>query len=550
MSKELLYHSDARKRIQSGVNKVADAVKATLGPKGRNVIFRNGDNITVTNDGVTVARQIELQDEYENLGALLVKEVAGKTNDDAGDGTTTTTVLLQTILEKGLKHTEIGNDPMLIRDGMNIAVNVAIKTIEEVSQEVKTKEEMKHVATISAQDSEIGEIIAESMDALGKDGVITIEESSGYKLESDIVKGMKIARGYASHYMANQNTNKAEIVAPTVVVTDKKFSSSSEIVPILSKLLPAGKKDIVLFCQEITGDALATLVLNKVKGIVNIIAVQIPTVGEYGREVLSDVAYLTGATVISEETGIKIQEITDADLMASLGSADRIKVTKEDTVIVGGQGGQLQERIDAIQKEIEEEEDDFKVKKLKERMAKLTGGVGVIKVGGATQTEVKEKLYKVEDALNATRAAVEGGIVPGGGIALLRAKFAIENEIGRLKVMSDKPLNDQEELGMRIIADSLDAPIRQILANAGVMDIALVLEAVKKSTNNQEGFNFKQITSGQTSFNMIDAVKEGIVDPAKVTISALTNASSVAGSILTSEVCIVDRVEEKSDKQA
>lgn len=548
MSKELLYHSDARKRIQSGVNKVADAVKATLGPKGRNVIFRNGDNITVTNDGVTVARQIELQDEYENLGALLVKEVAGKTNDDAGDGTTTTTVLLQTILEKGLKHTEIGNDPMLIRDGMNVAVNIAIKTIEEVSQEVKTKEEMKHVATISAQDSEIGEIIAESMDALGKDGVITIEESSGYKLESDIVKGMKIARGYASHYMANQNTNKAEIVAPTVVVTDKKFSSSQEIVPILSKLLPAGKKDIVLFCQEISGDALATLVLNKVKGIVNIIAVQIPTVGEYGREVLSDVAYLTGATVISEETGIKIQEITDADLMASLGSADRIKVTKEDTVIVGGQGGKLQERIDAIQKEIEEEEDDFKVKKLKERMAKLTGGVGVIKVGGATQTEVKEKLYKVEDALNATRAAVEGGIVPGGGIALLRAKFAIENYLNGEREMVDG--YEQVELGVRIIADSLDAPIRQILANAGVMDIALVLEAVKKSTNNQEGFNFKQITSGQTSFSMIDAVKEGIVDPAKVTISALTNASSVAGSILTSEVCIVDRVEEKSDKQA
>lgn len=547
MSKEILFSTNARTQIKAGVDKVADAVKATLGPRGRNVIFRNGDKITVTNDGVTVAKQIDLKDEYENLGALLVKEGADKTNDDAGDGTTTFTVLLQSILKQGLKFTEIGNDPMLIREGINKAVELAIQKIESTSKEVKDKAEMKHVATISAQDEQIGEIIAEAMDLVGKDGVITIEESGGYKIESEVVKGMKLSRGFLSPYFANPATNKAEVENPTVLITDKKFSSSNEIIPILTKLVPQGKKDIVLFCQELSGDALATVVLNKIKGVVNIVAIQIPVAGEYGRETLTDIAYLTGGQVISEETGVKVQDIPAETLNTYIGSADKIKVSKLDTIIIGGKGAKIQERIDSIQKEISEEEDAFKEKKLKERLAKLTGGVGVIKVGGATQTEIKEKLYKVEDALNATKAAVEQGIVPGGGIALIKAKFAIEEYLSGDR--EAKLGADQIDLGIRIVADALDAPMRQILANAGITDIAVILETVKQSKSITDGFNFKNINANQSDIKIIDAIKEGIVDPAKVTISALANAASIASAVLTSEVAIVDEVEEKSSKQ-
>ncbi len=543
MGKEILYHSEARKRIKDGVDKVANAVKTTLGPRGRNAIFRIGDKIVITSDGVTVARQISFKDEYENLGSQLVKEVATKTNDDAGDGTTTSTVLLQAILEKGLKHTEIGNDPMLLREGILRGVKMAIDEITQNAKEVKTKEEMKHVATISAQDEQIGEIIADAMDKVGKEGVITIEESGGYKIEADIVRGMKLNRGFVSPYMANPATNKAEIENPVILLTDKKFSSAKELLPILNTLASTGKRDIVIFAQEFIGDALAVLVLNKIKGILNVVAIQIPTVGEYGMETLEDMAYLTGGEVISETKGHKFQENNANELIQYLGTAEKVKVTKEDTVIIGGKGTKIEERAKSIQDQIDQEEDNFKSKKLQERLAKLIGGVGVIRVGGATQTEIKEKLYKIEDALNATKAAVEQGIIPGGGVALIKAKFAIENYL-----ISDREvISEDEEKGLKILAEALESPLRQILFNAGVSDIALILELIRKSKNG-EGFNFKGITAESVPTSMIDAIKEGIVDPAKVTISALVNAASVASSILTSETVIVDEVEDKSDK--
>jgi len=542
MSNSILYDIEARKKIKMGVDKVANAVKTTLGPRGRNVIFRRGEKIIVTNDGVTVAKQINLKDEYENLGASLVKEVASKTNDIAGDGTTTSTVLLQEILNKGISRIETGIDATLVRKGLLKGAEIAIKKIKEISQEIKTKEEMKYVANISAQDLEIGEVISDAMEKVGKDGVITIEESNGYKIESEIVNGMKLNRGYVSPFMADQNTQKIDIQKPVILVTDKKFTSAKELLPILEQLSVSGRKNIVIFAQEFSGDALATIVINKMKGILNIAGVSVPVIGEYGSEVLEDIAILTGGILISEISGIKFEDLKGDSLNQVIGEAERIKITRDDTIVIGGQGQKLEDRINSLSELIKQEDDDFKIKKLKDRIAKLKGGVGIIKVGGLTQTEIKEKLYKVEDALNATKAAVEEGIIVGGGVALIKAKEEID-----LYLKQDRNESEEEIIGLKIMSEALESPLRQILKNAGINDISSIIEKLRK-TSKEKGFDFKGLDKN-SEIVIIDAIKKGIVDPVKVTISALENATSIAGSILTSEVAIIeDKEEEKRIK--
>ena len=521
MAKMLKFGEDARKSMQIGVNKLADTVKVTLGPKGRNVVLdKKFGAPLITNDGVSIAREIELEDPYENMGAQLVKEVATKTNDVAGDGTTTATLLAQAIIREGLKNVTAGANPILLRNGIKIAVDKAVEEIKKISKQVEGKEDIARVASISAADEEVGKLIADAMEKVGNEGVITIEESKSMGTELDVVEGMQFDRGYVSPYMAT-DTEKMEALLdnPYILITDKKISNIQEILPLLEQIVQSGKK-LLIIADDIEGEAMATLVVNKIRGTFTCVAVKAPGFGDRRKEMLQDIAILTGGTVVSEELGRELKDVT----VDMLGTADSVKVTKENTVIVNGKGDSnaIKERVHQIRAQIEETTSEFDKEKLQERLAKLAGGVAVIKVGAATETELKEKKLRIEDALNATKAAVEEGIVAGGGTAYVN----VINEVAKLT--SDV---QDSQVGINIIVKALEEPVRQIAINAGV-EGSVIIEKVR---NSEPGVGYDALHDEYK--NMI---KAGIVDPTKVTRSALQNAASVASTFLTTEAAVAD----------
>lgn len=528
MAKQIKYSEEARQLLKRGVDKLADAVKVTIGPKGRNVVLDRGFGAPhITNDGVSIAKEIELENKFENVGAEIVKEVAIKTNDIAGDGTTTATVLAQAIVAEGMKNVTAGASPLSIKRGIEKGTEAVIEALKKISKPVAGKDEISQVATISAESKEIGDLIADVMQEVGKDGVITVEESQTFGLSKDIVEGMQFDKGYVSHYMVtNPERMEAAYEDPYILITDKKISSLQEILPLLESLAKSGKKELVIIAEDIEGDALPTLVVNKLRGTFNALAIKAPGFGERRKEMLADIAALTGGQVITEELGLKLE---NADIKM-LGRARRVVATKETTTIVEGKGKKdaIQARISQIKKELENSTSDFDKEKLKERLAKLSGGVGVIKVGAATEVEMKAKKDKIEDALAATKAAVEEGIVPGGGVALIRA----------LKALDDVKLRGEEKVGLNILRRALEEPLRQIAQNAG-KDGAVVVEEVKKLTSNF-GYN-----AAEDRYE--DLVKAGVIDPTKVTRSALQNAVSAAALLLTTETVITD-LPEKNDK--
>jgi chaperonin GroEL len=526
-AKQLAFSEDARRRLKSGVDSLAAAVATTLGPKGRNVALdRKFGSPTITHDGVTVAKEIELEDPYENMGAQLLKEAATKTNDIAGDGTTTSTVLAHAMVTDGLKNLAAGSNPMMLKRGIEAAAKKVSESITEQAIDVTTKEEIASVAAISAQDKEIGELIAEVMDKVGKDGVITVEESKGLEFETEYVEGMQFDRGYISAYFVTDPEHmEANISEPYLLIHDKKISAATDIVPILEKLVQIGKRDLVVIAEDIDGEALATLVLNKLRGMLNVVAVKAPGFGDRRKAMLQDIAILTGGTVITEELGRKLESVTLNDL----GKAGKVVATKEDTTIVEGQGdsAKIKGRIEEIKVEIDKSTSDYDKEKLQERLAKLSGGVAVIRVGAATETELKEKKHRVEDALSATRAAVEEGIVPGGGVALLNAMESIKDM---------KLEGDDENVGINVVRRALEMPMRKISENAG-QDGAVVMETVRRTQTEKKN---KNIGYDVLSAEYVDMVKGGIIDPAKVTKGALENAASIAAMILTTEALITD----------
>jgi len=522
MSKQIKFGDDGRQRLQKGVNKLANTVKVTLGPKGRNVVLDKSFGApNITNDGVTIAKEIDLEDKFEDMGAQLIKEVASKTNDVAGDGTTTATILAQAMINEGLRNVAAGANPMEIRHGIEKATQSAVEQIKKNSKEISGREEIAQVASVSAGDEEIGNLIAQVMDTIGKDGVITVEESNTLGMEKEIVEGMQFDNGYISPYMMTDTASmKAVLENPYILITDKKISSINEILPLLEKLAQSGKKDIVIIAEDVEGDALTTLVLNKLRGTINVLAVKAPGFGDRRKEMLGDIAILTGGTVISEDLGHKLED-TKVDL---LGTARKVESDKDNTVIVEGKGDKtkIKARIGQIKTEIGKTSSDYDKEKLNERLAKLSGGVGVIKVGAATEVELKERKYKVEDAVEATRAAVEEGIVAGGGVALVDC----------ISSLSDLETKGDETIGVEIVKKSLEMPMRQIAQNAGV-DGSVVIENVKK-LNQGEGFD---ALSGKYG-NMINF---GIIDPAKVTRSALQNAASISALLLTTESVVAEK---------
>jgi chaperonin GroEL len=521
MPKQILYGDDARHKLLNGVNILANAVKVTLGPRGRNVVLDKGYGApTITKDGVSVAKEIEVEDKFENAGVELVKEVASKTNDDVGDGTTTATVLAQAIVREGLKNVTAGANPVALKRGIDKAVDLIIKELKENISKPVSEDEIANVAAISANDKEIGKKIADAMKAVGKDGVITVEESQSFGMEIETVQGMRFDKGYVSHYMVtNSDRMEAEYVDPYILITDKKISSIHDVLPVLEKVVQSGKKDLVIIADDVDGEALATLVVNKMRGTFNVLAVKAPGFGDRRKEMLQDIAVLTGGKVITEELGLKL----DATALEDLGQAHKVTSNKENTTIVNGKGDQktVQERVAQIKKLIENSDSDFDKEKLQERLAKLAGGVAIIRVGAATETEMKEVKHRIEDAVGATKAAVEEGVVPGGGVALIRAVKALE---GMAKT-------HEEEVAVKILRRALEEPLRQIAENAGV-DGAVVVEEVRKLSGNM-GYN------AQTE-QYEDMVKAGIIDPTKVTRSALQNAASIAGMFLTTEAIVTD----------
>jgi chaperonin GroEL len=525
MAKQLSFQEEARRHLKIGVDTLAEAVKTTLGPKGRNVALdKKWGAPTITHDGVTVAKEIELEDPYENMGAQLLKEAATKTNDVAGDGTTTATVLAQSIVNEGLKNVAAGANPMLLKRGIEISAERASNSIRENSLEVKTKDDIAHVASISAADTEIGDLIAEVMDKVGKDGVITVEESKGLAFEVEYVDGMQFDRGYISPYFINDQESMAAVLEePYILVHDKKISSAQDIVPVLEKLVQTGKRDLVIIAEDVDGEALATLVLNKLRGTFNVLAVKAPGFGDRRKAMLQDIAILTGGIVITEEMGRKLDSATLDDL----GRASKISSTKDDTTIVGGSGSEddINGRITQIKAEIEASTSDYDREKLQERLAKLAGGVAVIGVGAATEVELKEKKHRVEDALSATRAAVEEGVVPGGGVALI-------NTIESLKDLKhdDPDINT----GINIVRRALEEPMRQLALNAG-KEGAIVIEEVRRQHQKDNRIGYDLLTD-----EYVDMVTAGIIDPAKVTRSAVENAASIAAMILTTEALVTD----------
>ncbi|MEX5935789.1 chaperonin GroEL [Mammaliicoccus sciuri] len=525
MAKELKFSEDARRSMLAGVDKLANAVKVTLGPKGRNVVLdKKFTSPLITNDGVTIAKEIELQDPYENMGAKLVAEVANQTNDVAGDGTTTATVLAQAMIQEGLKNVTSGANPVGIREGIDKAVKVALEELHNISQPVEKKEEIAQVGSISAADEEIGKFISEAMEKVGNDGVITIEESKGFSTELEVVEGMQFDRGYTSPYMVTDSDKMtAELENPYILITDKKISSFQDILPILEKILQTNRP-ILIVADDVDGDALTNLVLNRLRGTFTAVAVKAPGFGDRRKAMLDDLAILTGGQVITDDLGLDLKETT----LDMLGEAGKVQVTKDDTTIVEGQGDSvnIDSRVGQIKAQIEETTSDFDRTKLQERLAKLAGGVAVIKVGAATETELKERKLRIEDALNSTRAAVEEGIVAGGGTALV----SIYNKVAEVEAKGDV------QTGVNIVLKALEAPLRQIVENAG-LEGSIIVEKLK---NADEGIGYNAATDEWV--NMLDA---GIVDPTKVTRSALQNAASVAAMFLTTEAVVADIPEEE-----
>ena len=529
MAKQLLFGEEARRSLKEGMDVLANAVATTLGPKGRNVALdRSFGSPTITHDGVTVAKEIELEDPYQNMGAQLLKEAATKTNDIAGDGTTTSTVLAHAIVTEGLKTLAAGSNAMLLKGGIQKASHAVAEKISELAVEVTSREAIANVASISAQDRMIGELIADVMDKVGNDGVITVEESKGLQFETEYVEGMQFDRGYLSPYfITDSDSMEAVIENPYILIHEKKISSAQDLVPLLEKLIQTGKRDLVILAEDIDGEALATLVLNKLRGMLNVLAIKAPGFGDRRKAMMNDIAILTGGTVIAEETGGSLETATVDDL----GQAEKVSSDKENTVIVSGKGDadQIKGRVEQIRVEIERSTSDYDSEKLQERLAKLSGGVAIIRVGAATETELKEKKHRVEDALSATRAAVEEGIVPGGGVALLNAMVALEGLTGD---------NDDEQTGINIVEKALTVPMHKIAENAG-KDGAVIVANVQREEDSKIGYNV-------LTEEYVDMIEAGVIDPAKVTRGALENAASIAAMILTTEALITDVPSEAS----
>ena len=527
MAKQIIYGEDARKALERGVNQLANTVKVTLGPKGRNVVLNKSfGSPLITNDGVTIAKEIELDDPFENMGAQLVKEVSTKTNDIAGDGTTTATVLAQAIIREGVKNVAAGANPMIMRRGINKAVEKAVEGIKEISTPINGKDDIKRVASVSANDEQIGTLIAEAMEKVSKDGVITVEESKTMGTNVNIVEGMQFDKGYVSPYMVTDTEKmEAQFEDPYILITDKKIGNIQEILPILEKIVEQGKK-LVIIADDIEGEALTTLILNKLRGVFQCVAVKAPGFGDKRKEMLQDIAILTGGEVITEELGLDLKEVT----IDQLGRASQVKVRKDDTIIVNGLGEKekIQQRISLIRNQLANTESEYDREKLQERLAKLAGGVAVIEVGAATEVEMKEKKLRIEDALSATKAAIEEGIVAGGGTAYVNAIKNVESLLNEV--------SGDEKTGVNIILKALEEPIKQIALNAG-LEGSVILDKVKSL---EIGMGFDALNE-----KYVDMKKEGIIDPTKVTRSALQNAASAASMILTTESLVSDKKEEK-----
>jgi len=529
-AKNLLYDENARRALERGVNKVADAVKVTLGPKGRNVVLdKKWGSPTITKDGVTVAKEIELEDPYENMGAQLCKEVASKTNDVAGDGTTTATVLAQAIVNEGLRYVAAGGNPIAVKRGIDKAVEAVIAEIKKTAKPIKDKEQVEFVATIAGNDNEIGKMVAEAMDKVGKDGVITVEESKGRETTLEIVEGMQFDRGYISPYfVTDPERMEAVLENPLILIHEKKISNAQEFLPFLEKAAQS-RRPILLIAEDIEGDALATIVLNKIRGVLQIAAVKAPGFGDRRKAMLEDVAILTNGRFVSEDLGTKLENVG----IEMLGTAKKVVITKEETTIIEGAGSKdaVMGRIALIKSQIEKTDSNYDREKLQERLAKLSGGVAVIKVGASTETELKEKKHRYEDALSATRAAVDEGIVPGGGVTLLRAAGSLEKT----------DLTGDELTGVNIVRRALEEPLRTIASNAG-LEGSVIVDKVKSA---KPGFGLNAVTG-----EIVDLVKAGIVDPAKVTRSTIQNAASIAGLVLTTEALVVEKPEPKKPAPA
>ena len=532
MPKQLAFSEEARRRLKKGVDSLANAVTTTLGPKGRNVALdKKFGSPTVTHDGVTVAKEIELEDAYENMGAQLLKEAATKTDDIAGDGTTTSILLAQTMVNEGLRNVAAGANPMLIKRGIETATNKIVEALKKAAVEIDTEEEIASVGSISAQDESIGKLIAEVMWKVGKDGVITVEESKSINFETEYVEGMQFDRGYISAYFVTSPEKMESVIEnPYILIYDKKISAAADLMPVLEKMLNKGKRDLVIIAEDVDGEALATLVLNKLRGMLNVLAIKAPGFGDRRKAMLEDLAILTGATVITEELGRKLESATLDDL----GSCAKIVATKDDTTVIDGKGDEkaIKGRVEEIKVSVEKSTSDYDREKLQERLAKLSGGVAVIRVGAATEVELKEKKHRVEDALRATRAAVEEGIVPGGGVALINAMSALDG------ITMEYP---DEQTGVTIVRTAMEAPIRKISSNAGV-DGAVIIDSVRRMHKDKKTANIGyNVMTGEFT----DMIKAGIIDPVKVTRGALANAASIASMILTTEALIVDAPEEE-----
>ncbi len=535
-AKQLVFSEEARRKLKNGMNVVANAVSATLGPKGRNVaVDRKFGSPTITHDGVSVAKEIELEDPFENMGAQLLKEAASKTNDIAGDGTTTSTVLAHAIVNEGLKALEAGYNPMLLKRGIELATDTVVAELKKNSVKIDTKEEIASVATNSAADAEIGGLIADVMDKVGKDGVITVEESKTMQFETEYVEGMQFDRGYITPYfVTNTEQMEAQINDAYVLIYDKKISAAQDIVPLLEKLVQLGKRELVIIAEDIDGEALATLILNKIRGMLNVLGVKAPGFGDRRKAMLQDIATLTGGQVISEETGRKLESATIQDL----GRAEKVVSDKENTTVVGGKGkkSDIEGRIKEIRIEIDKSTSDYDKEKLQERLAKLSGGVAIIRVGAATETEMKEKKHRVEDALSAARAAVEEGIVPGGEVSLINAVAKLD----KLAKNNDDE-NEEVRVGINIIKKALEAPIRKLAANAG-QDGSVIIDTIRRTSTEKKNPNigFNVLTGEYT-----DMIKAGVIDPVKVVRGALENAASIAAMMLTTDVLITDMPEKE-----
>lgn len=535
MSKQILFDEKARRALKNGIDKAADTVKITLGPRGRNVILDKGyGGPMITNDGVTIAKEISFKDKFENMGAELVKEVANKTNDVAGDGTTTTVVLLQGIVSEGMRQTSMGLNSMGVRAGIEKAAAATVEALRKSATPIKSKEEIRQVATISAESADVGNIIADTIDKVGKDGVVTVEESQSIGIESEVVEGLEFDKGYVSAYMVtNSERMEATVKDAAILITDKKISNVQEILPLLEKVVATGKKELVIIADDVEGEALATFVVNKLRGAFSVLAVKAPGYGDRKKEMLQDIAITTGGSVVSEELGVKLENAE----VSMLGRANRVVATKDKTVIVGGKGKKaaIEERVNSLRAQLAEIDSKFDKEKLEERIGKLQGGVAVIRVGAATETEMKYLKLKIEDAVNATKAAIEEGIVPGGGVAFIKAAHTVSKHLEDDK----KKMSPEEQVGYAIVLKALEMPLRQIAQNAGKEDGAVIVDKVK----HMRGSGGYDALKDEMVENMIDA---GIVDPVKVTRSSIQNAASAAAILLTTEVAVADEPEEKS----